>query len=670
MEVWPGVPTPLGATFDGAGTNFALYSEIAERVELCLLDASGREERVDLPEKTHAVWHGYLPSVGPGQRYAFRVHGPHDPARGHLCDPERLLIDPYAKAIDAARRCLVTTPFFDWTRDRLPDVPWHETVIYELHVKGFTQRHPEVPDDLRGTYAGLGHPAVLRHLQDLGVTAVELLPVHEFVHERFLRRKGLRNYWGYASIGYFAPHHEYAAWGSDGRQVTEFKEMVRALHSAGIEVILDVVYNHTGEAGPDEPPIVFRGIDNAAYYRLDPSDPRKYVDYTGTGNSLNMRNPHVIQLIMDSLRYWVTEMHVDGFRFDLAPVLARELHEVNRLATFFQIIQQDPILNRVKLIAEPWDLGEGGYQVGNFPPQWSEWNGKYRDTVRDFWRGREQTLGELAHRLTGSSDLYGGERRPHASINFVTCHDGFPLHDLVRYERKHNAANKEDNRDGTNDNRSWNCGVEGETDDPAIRKLRARQVRNFFATLILSQGVPMISMGDEVGRTQKGNNNAYCQDNELSWVDWAGADEQLLAFVQKLLTIRKEHPVFQRRNWFQGKSIRGATLQDIGWFRPDGEPMDEKDWRVHYARSLGVFLHGEGIRSRDQRGRAIVDDSFYLLLSAHHEVMRFTLPEELEGSWTTLVDTAEPTTVGTLYQPGDGIDVTGRSVQLLIRPRG
>ncbi|MBX3246408.1 MAG: glycogen debranching protein GlgX [Myxococcales bacterium] len=675
-EIWPGRGVPVGATFDGAGTNFALYSDIASKVELCLIDREGHETVLLLPEKTGHVFHGYVPAVLPGQRYGYRVHGTYDPARGHHCDPSRLLLDPYAKAIERGRWSLVTSPYFDWSQDHHPSVPWHNTVIYEVHVRGFTQRHPDIPPELRGTYAGLAHPAAIEHLRSLGVTAVELLPVHEFVHERFLRRKGLRNYWGYASIGYFAPHGEYAARGSDGHQVSEFKEMVRALHAAGIEVILDVVYNHTGEGTPDEPAISFRGIDNAAYYRLDPNDPSKYVDYTGTGNSLKMRNPHVMQLVMDSLRYWVTDMHVDGFRFDLAPVLARELHEVNRLSTFFQIIQQDPVLQRVKLIAEPWDLGEGGYQIGNFPPQWSEWNGKYRDTVRDFWRGRDQTLAELAHRLTGSSDLYGpvnghgAERRPNASINFVTCHDGFTLADLVSYERKHNDANLEDSRDGTNDNRSSNHGVEGPTNDPAIKALRARQQRNFLATLMLSQGVPMLSHGDEVGRTQQGNNNAYCQDNELSWIDWTGMDRGLLGFTRQLIALRTAHPVFQRRNWFQGTSIRGSGLRDIGWFRPDGQEMTERDWQVAYARSLGVFLNGEGIPSVDPRGRPIVDDSFYLIIHAHHDAMDFFIPELGAGLWKVVLDTAEPSTEGSEYACLEPVSVIGRSMQLLRRARG
>jgi len=675
-EIWPGKATPLGATFDGAGTNFALYSEVAEKVELCLVDREGLEQILVLPERSGHVFHGYVQAALPGQRYGYRVYGPWDPARGHRCDPTKLLLDPYAKAIERGRWSLVTSPWFDWSGDHPPNVPWHRTVIYEVHVRGFTQRHPEIPAELRGTYAGLAHPAAIEHLKSLGVTAVELLPVHEFVHERFLRRKGLRNYWGYASVGYFAPHGEYAARGSDGHQVSEFKDMVRSLHAAGIEVILDVVYNHTGEGTPDEPPISFRGIDNAAYYRIDPKDPTKYVDFTGTGNSLNMRNPHVIQLIMDSLRYWVTEMHVDGFRFDLAPVLARELHSVNRLSTFFQIIQQDPVLQNVKLIAEPWDLGEGGYQIGNFPSQWSEWNGKYRDTVRDFWRGRDQTLAELAHRLTGSSDLYGpvnghgGERRPNASINFVTCHDGFTLADLVAYDRKHNDANLEDNRDGTDDNRSWNHGVEGPTMDPQVRALRLRQQRNFLATLMLSQGVPMLSHGDELARSQRGNNNGYCQDNELTWIDWEHADESLLAFTRKLIRLRTEHPVFQRRNWFQGRSIRGTALSDIGWFRPDGQEMTESDWKVAYARSLGVFLNGEGIGSVDERGRPILDDSFYLILNGHHATLDFVLPEVGAGLWTVSLDTAEPSTVGSEFACGETVEVLGRSVQLLRRRRG
>ena len=700
METWPGNPQPLGATFDGSGTNFALFSELASRVELCLFDEDGRELRVELPERTGFVWHGYLPRVGPGQRYGYRVHGPYEPARGMLCNPNKLLLDPYARAIegqvrwnpavynepahsvaevdernddDSASfmpRCVVVNPYFDWDNDRPPRTPWHETVIYEVHVKGFSQLHPDVPLPLRGTYAGLAHPAMVQHLTSLGVTAVELLPVHHFVSEPALVGRGLRNYWGYNSIGYFAPQDEYSSSPRRGGQVQEFRRMVKTLHQAGIEIILDVVYNHTAEAGAGGPALCFRGIDNRAYYKVAPDDPRRYVDYTGCGNSMNMRHPNVLQLIMDSLRYWVLEMHVDGFRFDLASALARELHEVDRLSAFFDLIQQDPVLQRVKLIAEPWDLGEGGYQVGNFPPQWSEWNGKYRDTVRDYWRGTDQTLAELAYRFTGSSDLYSSSgRRPHASINFVTCHDGFTLRDLVSYDQKHNLANGEENRDGDSHNRSWNCGVEGETDDAAIVELRARQRRNFLATLFLSQGVPMLLAGDEIGRSQGGNNNAYCQDNEVSWIDWLGGDAALREFTRRLIALRRAHPVFRRRRWFQGRSIRGSDLTDIGWFRPDGTRMAEEDWRVTSAAGMGVFLNGDGIESRDVQGYRIRDDSFFVLLSASPKPLDFVLPRELASDkWQVVFDTLRPE----FELPGQlvpaRLTAAPRSVQLLRRP--
>ncbi len=665
MEIWQGKFYPLGATFDGGGTNFAVFSEVADKVELCLIDADGAETRVDLPETTGDVWHGYVPQVQPGQRYGFRVHGPFDPARGHLCNPAKLLLDPYATKIEGradwntalyghrqedpdhpdtrdsgpyAPLSVVQNPYFDWGHDRPPLTPWHETVIYELHVKGFTVRHPGVPERLRGTYAGLASPASIEHLKDLGVTAVELMPVHRFVHDQRVVDMGLRNYWGYNSIGYLAPHDEYAS----GDPVTEFKSMVKTLHAHGIEVILDVVYNHTGEGGPLGPTLCFKGLDNAAYYRLSEEDRRHYVDFTGCGNSLNMRQPFVLQLIMDSLRYWVEEMHVDGFRFDLASALARELHAVDRLSAFFDIIHQDPVIGRVKLIAEPWDLGEGGYQVGRFPYLWSEWNGKFRDTVRDFWRGEDQTLPELAFRLTGSSDLYESSgRRPYASINFVTCHDGFPLRDLVSYNEKHNEDNGEDNRDGESHNRSWNCGVEGPTDDPEILALRGRQQRNLLATLFLSQGVPMLLAGDEIGRTQGGNNNGYCQDNEITWIDWESADEELLDYVRKLIALRSGHPVFRRRRWFQGRSIRGSNHPEIGWFTPEGSEMTQEDWEVGFARSLGVYLNGRSIANRDQWERQLTDDDFYLLINAHHEPIEFALPPLLdEWEWVQVFDTA------------------------------
>jgi glycogen operon protein len=671
LQVWPGTPYPLGATYDGTGTNFSVFSEVAQRVELCLFDAEGNETRLDLPETTAFCWHGYLPTAGPGQRYGFRVHGPWEPEHGRRCNPSKLLLDPYAKAIEgditwnqsifpynfsdpegapntddsaaSMPKAAVISPFFDWGNDRPPKTGWHQTVVYETHVKGFTMRHPQIPEELRGTYAGLAHPAAIDHLLALGVTAIELLPVHHFVHDAHLRERGLRNYWGYNSIGYLAPHAEYSSSGQRGRQVQEFKAMVKQMHRAGIEVILDVVYNHTAEGNHHGPMLSFKGIDNAAYYRLVADNPRYYTDYTGTGNSLNMRHPHVLQLIMDSLRYWVLEMHVDGFRFDLAATLARELHDVDRLSAFFDLIQQDPVVSQVKLIAEPWDVGEGGYQVGNFPPQWSEWNGKYRDTVRDFWRGQDQTLAEFAFRFTGSSDLYERTgRRPFASINFVTAHDGFTMRDLVSYNEKHNEANGEENRDGESHNRSWNMGVEGPADDPDVNRRRARQARNFLATLFLSQGVPMLLGGDELGRTQQGNNNAYCQDNEISWFDWNKTDDSLLEFARALVEFRRSHGVFRRRRWFQGRAIRGSEVSDIGWFTPGGEEMSEDDWRQGFAKSLGVFLNGQGIPTPDSRGERIVDDSFYVLFNAHSEAIDFKLPNGGWGErWTLILDTDE-----------------------------
>ena len=672
MQIWPGQPYPLGATFDGVGTNFSVFSEIADRVELCLFSADGGEQRFDLPETTALCWHGYMPNVRPGQRYGFRVHGPWAPEHGNWCNPSKLLLDPYAKSIEGAwdwheamfpyhfnapesskndldsapfvPKSVVINPFFDWASDRRPQTPWHRTVVYETHVKGFSQRHPDIPEELRGTYAGMAHPVSVKYLQRLGVTAVELLPVHQLVHDAHLQARGLRNYWGYNSIGYLAPHNEYAAQGQSGEQVQEFKHLVKTLHEAGIEVILDVVYNHTAEGNQLGPILSFKGIDNAAYYRLNGDNRRYYLDYTGTGNTLNMRHPHVLQLIMDSLRYWVTEMHVDGFRFDLAATLARELHDVDRLSAFFDLIQQDPIVSQVKLIAEPWDIGEGGYQVGNFPPLWSEWNGKYRDTVRDFWRGTDRTLAEFGYRLTGSSDLYQGTaRHPYASINFITAHDGFTLRDLVTYNEKHNEANGEENRDGENHNRSWNCGEEGPSDKPEIEALRARQRRNFLATLFLSQGVPMLLGGDELGRTQKGNNNAYCQDNEVSWYDWVNADAALLQFTERLIRFRHRHPVFCRRRWFQGRPIHGTGVSDIGWFTPGGHEMSEHDWQATFCRSLGVFLNGSAIPTRDERGEPILDDSFYVMFNTNHEPMTFTLPAAQWGQqWTTILNTSEP----------------------------
>lgn len=669
MRVWPGQPYPLGATYDGAGTSFSIFSEAAERVELCLFDDAGAQQSIFLPEVSGFVWHGYLPGVNPGQLYGFRVHSPWDPQAGLRGDPSKLLLDPYSKAIsgevkwdqavfsyrfddpdgdrneaDSAPfvpKSVVVNPYFDWGNDHHPRRSWHETVIYEVHVKGFTARHPGVPEELRGTYAGLGHPAAIEHLKSLGITAVELLPVHQFIQDSRLIEAGLRNYWGYNSIGYFAPQNSYSSAGERGEQIQEFRQMVKSLHDAGIEVILDVVYNHTAEGNHLGPTLCFRGIDNAGYYRLVDDDRRYYMDYTGTGNSMNMAHPHVLQMIMDSLRYWVLEMHVDGFRFDLAATLARELHDVDRLSTFFDIIQQDPVVSQVKLIAEPWDLGEGGYQVGNFPPLWSEWNGKYRDAVRDFWRGQERTLADFGYRFTGSSDLYESTgRRPFASVNFITAHDGFPLRDLVSYNEKHNEANGEENRDGESHNRSWNHGAEGETDDPEINALRMRQQRNFLATLFLSQGVPMLLGGDEFGRTQGGNNNAYCQDNEISWFDWENRDQALLEFTSRLIAFQHAHPVFRRRRWFQGRPIRGSGITDIGWFTPDGAEMSEEHWSEGLAGSLAVYLNGNAIPSPGPRGERIVDDSFYVVFNPLHEALKFRLPSrEWAQSWRTVIDT-------------------------------
>ncbi|MEV4099801.1 glycogen debranching protein GlgX [Nonomuraea sp. NPDC049649] len=703
-DVWPGEPYPLGATWDGVGTGFAVFSEVAERVELCLFHDDGSEERVELPEVDGFVWHGYLPGVMPGQRYGYRVHGPYIPSHGHRCNPAKLLLDPYAKAVDGELRWneavfsyhftdpakvnrvdsapfmpknVVINPFFEWGDDRSPRVPYHQTVIYETHVRGLTMRHPGVPEELRGTYAGVGHPAIVDHLLSLGVTAVELMPVHHFIPEHFLVARGLTNYWGYNTMAYLAPHGAYSSAGTRGEQVQEFKAMVRTLHEAGIEVILDVVYNHTAEGDHMGPTLGFRGIDNAAYYRLHDGDRRYYLDYTGCGNSLNVRSPHALQLIMDSLRYWVLEMHVDGFRFDLASALARELHDVDRLSAFFDLIQQDPVISQVKLIAEPWDVGPGGYQVGNFPPLWTEWNGKYRDTVRDFWRGTHSALPEFASRLTGSADLYETSgRRPVASINFVTCHDGFTLTDLVSYDRKHNEANGEDNRDGTDDNRSWNCGAEGPVEDPAIVRLRHRQRRNFLATLFLSQGVPMLSHGDELGRTQRGNNNAYCQDNEVAWIDWSGlrTEAPLLEFVRKLAKLRREHPVFQRRRFFHGRHPDNGE-RDLVWLTPGGAEMTPADWHVGYAKSLMVYLNGDAITEPGPRGERIVDDSFLLLINAHHEDMAFTLPGAAFGDhWLPELDTADEGGEGLFgderWRAGDVVAVTSRSMQVLRGPRG
>ncbi|WP_446046926.1 glycogen debranching protein GlgX [Streptomyces olivaceus] len=698
--VWSGLPHPLGATYDGQGTNFALFSEVADRVDLVLVDDDGVHSTIPLPEVDGFVWHCYLPGVGPGQRYGYRVHGPWDPAVGHRCNPAKLLLDPYTRAVDgttdnhaslferAQGRAdaadsaghtmlgVVTDPFFDWGDDRPPRRRYAESVIYEAHVRGLSRTHPDVPPELRGTYAGLAHPAVVNHLTSLGVTAVELMPVHQFVHDGVLQDRGLSNYWGYNTIGFFAPHNGYAALGTRGQQVTEFKSMVKTLHEAGLEVILDVVYNHTAEGNERGPTLSFRGIDNASYYRLVDGDWQHYYDTTGTGNSLLMRHPYVLQLIMDSLRYWVTEMHVDGFRFDLAATLARQFHEVDRLSAFFDLIQQDPVISRVKLIAEPWDVGEGGYQVGNFPSLWSEWNGKYRDAVRDFWRAEDHTLGEFASRLTGSSDLYQhSRRRPRASVNFVTAHDGFTLRDLVSYNDKHNEANGEDNRDGESHNRSWNCGAEGATRDPAVRELRGRQQRNLLATLLLSQGIPMLSHGDELGRSQRGNNNAYCQDNDLSWIDWRLDDEQrsLLDFVRRLIALRADHPVLRRRRYFRGDTATRADqpLPDLVWLLPDAREMTDDDWRRSDAHAVGVFLNGDAIAEPDPCGRPVVDDSFLLLLNSHWEPTDFRLPGAGYGEhWTALIDTADPEGVPdeAEHKAGTVATVEQRSLVVLSRP--
>jgi isoamylase len=670
-EVWPGRAYPLGATYDGAGTNFAVFSEVAERVELCLFDADDTESRITLPEVDGFIWHAYIPNIEPGQRYGYRVHGPYDPQAGLRCNPNKLLVDPYSKAIDGTfewnqslfsynfgdpdsrndddsaasmPKSVVISPYFDWGNDRPPDHHYADTVIYEAHVKGLTQTHPDIPEPLRGTYSAVAHPVIIEHLKALGVTAIELMPVHHFANDSTLIEKGLSNYWGYNTIGFFAPDFKYSSSTTPGGQVQEFKAMVRSLHEAGIEVILDVVYNHTAEGNHMGPTLSMRGIDNAAYYRLVDDDKQYYMDYTGTGNSLNVGHPHALQLIMDSLRYWVTEMHVDGFRFDLASTLAREFYDVDKLSTFFELVQQDPTVSQVKLIAEPWDVGPGGYQVGNFPPQWTEWNGKYRDTVRDFWRGEPATLDEFAYRLSGSADLYEHTaRRPVASINFVTAHDGFTLRDLVSYNEKHNEANGEDNNDGESHNRSWNCGAEGPTDDPGIDELRARQQRNFLTTLLLSQGVPMICHGDELGRTQNGNNNGYCQDNELTWIDWANADAGLLEFTRAVSALRADHPVFRRRRFFSGKPVRRRgqdDLPDISWFTPEGTEMTDEDWGAGFAKSVAVFLNGHGIPDRDARGQQLLDDSFLLCFNAHYEPIEFTLPpKEFGANWRTVVHT-------------------------------
>jgi glycogen operon protein len=704
MRVWPGKSYPLGATWDGAGVNFALFSEHAAKVELCLFDdvaASKEAERIVLPEYTDQVWHGYLPDVRPGQFYGYRVHGPYEPDKGHRFNHHKLLLDPYAKAIgrkvnwgdelfgyrigdpkadlsvderDSAAKAvlgIVVDTAFTWGDDRPPRVPWHKTLIYEMHVKGFTRRHPQVSEELRGTYAGLASEAAINHLKDLGVTTVELLPVHHHVDDRYLADKKLTNYWGYNTLAYFAPDVRYSAHGNPAESVREFKMMVRSLHAAGIEVILDVVYNHTAEGNHLGPTLSFRGIDNAAYYRLVREQPRYYMDYTGCGNTLNMQHPRVLQLIMDSLRYWVLEMHVDGFRFDLASTLARELHEVDRLGAFFDIIHQDPVLSQVKLIAEPWDLGDGGYQVGNFPVLWTEWNGKYRDCVRRFWKGEGGTAGEFASRLCGSSDLYEQSgRRPYASINFVTCHDGFNLNDLVSYNDKHNEANGEDNRDGTSDNMSWNCGAEGPTDDPNIKTLRERQKRNFVATLFLSQGVPMLLAGDELSHTQKGNNNAYCQDSEISWLNWelTAEHKEFLAFVKRCVKLWDEQPVLQRRKFFQGRKIRG--VKDITWLEPSGKEMSDEAWEANWQQCLGVRLAGDMIPELDERGQKITGDTLLSLFNAHHEMIPFTLPPLPEDQqWQLLLDTTSAANDNLFLAGGASYPLQGRSVAVLRQTR-
>ena len=700
-QIWPGSRAPLGATFDGSGTNFALYSAVATKVELCLFDREGNENRIELTEVDNDVWHCYLPGIAPGHQYGYRVYGPYDPANGHRCDPSKLLLDPYAKAIsgtvkndpslfsydfadptqrneedsaDSTMRSVVVSPFFDWGRDRPPAHPYNETIIYEAHVKGFTKLHPDIPKELQGTYLGLAHPAAIKHLTDLGVTAIELMPVHQFVNDTSLQDKGLSNYWGYNTIGFFAPHNGYATYGQNGHQVNEFKTMVKNLHEAGIEVILDVVYNHTAEGNHMGPTLSFRGIDNASYYRLVDGDQAHYFDTTGTGNSLLMRSHAVLQLIMDSLRYWVTEMHVDGFRFDLASTLARQFHEVDKLSTFFEIIAQDPVLSGVKLIAEPWDVGDGGYNVGEFPALWSEWNGKYRDTMRDFWRGEPSTLGEFAARISGSADLYQHSgRAPMASINFITAHDGFTLNDLVSYNNKHNEANGEGNADGESNNRSWNCGEEGPSEDPEVLSLRSRQIKNFLTTMLFSQGVPMICHGDEMGRTQAGNNNVYCQDNELSWVNWNlnATQQDLLHFTRKVIKLRKDHPVLRRRRFFYGDAAHGgeSKLQEIGWLRPSGEHMRDEDWTAWYARSLMVYVNGHAISEPNLRGEKIVDNSFLLLVNASEEDIEFTIPTEPTGSskaWKVVIDTQPTKGLPRKLKPKAKVEVESHSLCLLM----
>ena len=702
METRPGKAYPLGATFDGTGTNFAIYSSVATSVTLCLLDDDLNEMRIPMTEVDAYVWHVYVPQVRAGQLYGYRIDGPWDPQNGLRCDPSKLLLDPYAKAIegqlkdsldllsyqvddpltlkggdsaDATMHSVVVNPFFDWEGDHSPGHDYSESIIYEAHIKGMTMRHPDIPEELRGTYAGMAHPAIIEHLTKLGITTVELMPIQQFTNDTTLQAKGLSNYWGYNTIGYFAPHNGYAATKDPGAQVSEFKAMVKALHAANIEVILDVVYNHTAEGNHMGPTLSFRGIDNPSYYRLVDGDRQHYFDTTGTGNSLLMSSPQVLQLIMDSLRYWVTEMHVDGFRFDLASTLARQFAEVDRLSAFFDLIHQDPVVSQVKLIAEPWDVGADGYQVGGFPPLWSEWNGRYRDTVRDFWRGEFSSLPDFASRLAGSSDLYGTTgRKPTASINFVIAHDGFTLRDLVSYNEKHNEANLEGGADGANDNRSWNCGVEGDTDDEDIIELRYRQQRNFLTTLMFSQGVPMIAHGDELGRTQRGNNNVYCQDNELSWINWDldEHDHKLLHFTRHLIHLRRDHPVMRRRRFLEGPARRDgeSELGEIEWFTPAGTHMTEEEWNQPWARSTMVFYNGDAIREPDANGQRILDDDFLLLLNAAPEAVDFTLPDTKYGQiWHTVVDTAGDDDRDE-YHSGDIVHVGPRTSFILRNPRG
>ncbi len=702
--VYPGNPYPLGATWDGKGVNFALYSESATGVELCLfhtLEDKKEYERIPISERSHQIWHTYVPDLKPGQLYGYRVHGPYDPLNGYRFNPNKLLIDPYAKAIagtvqphsalsgyepgspdedlsfskeDSAPyipKSVVIDPNFDWGDDKRPKYAYHKSIIYEAHVKGFTKQNTEIPENIRGTYAAIAHPVTINYLKQLGITAIELMPVHHFLTDGFLHDKGLTNYWGYNTLGYFAPDVRYSSSGVLGEQVVEFKNMVKELHKAGIEVFLDVVYNHTCEGNHMGPTLSYRGIDNCSYYRLM-DDKRYYMDYTGTGNTLNVNLPSALRLIMDSLRYWVLDMHVDGFRFDLASTLARELHAVNKLSAFFDIIYQDPVIAEAKLIAEPWDIGEGGYQVGNFPAGWVEWNGKYRDCMRDFWRGADSMLAEFGQRLTGSSDLYSSDnRRPTASINFITAHDGFTLHDLVSYNDKHNEKNGEDSKDGESHNRSWNCGAEGPTDDRGIIALRDKQKRNFLTTLFLSQGVPMLVMGDELSRTQQGNNNAYCQDNEISWLNWAGADKNLLEFTQKLIHFRKEHPTFCRRRWFQGQPIKGHGVEDIAWFLMDGNEMSDEHWNDSFAKSLGLFLNGRGLHARGGQGELIIDDNFYLIFNAYYDSLPYKLPPEKYGNkWIKVLDTTTGF-VGQeerVYKPEDTVTIEGRSIALFKYP--